>query len=111
MADDRGESFSIPWTTLVGLMALAGGAYLALTPVASSRPYVEPLPQVGTIPATAVDARLWQDPIAAARNHYKRAMDAKGGAATENTRSTRNVSNATGTTSPLETPSSLNWLG
>src|SRR5687768_6259091 len=67
MSDSKGEGFTLPWPTIMTLLVITGGVWLSVDELTSSRPPPgTPLPTPETHGYFDVDARLWQDPLAAA---------------------------------------------
>ena len=66
MADAEKQKFDIPWGTLLPVIAIIAGIVVQYKPLVSSRPPVPAEKSVEPIAEQDVDARLWQDPFAAA---------------------------------------------
>lgn len=71
---------SISWANATALLvAVAGGISLLISPIISSRPQKGSRP-VQTVADQDVDARLWQDPLRVAIDHFESAGSRKGDA-------------------------------
>jgi len=66
MADTEKPKFDIPWGMLVPLIAMIAGIVVQYRPIVSSRPPTPAEKAVEPVAEQDVDARLWQDPFAAA---------------------------------------------
>ncbi|HEX8280853.1 MAG TPA: hypothetical protein VF551_05720, partial [Chthoniobacterales bacterium] len=78
MADQESKSgLSIPWANITALfIAVVGGLTLLFDPLVSSRPQKGSRP-LGTTAEQDVDARLWQDPLRVAVEHFEKAVQAE----------------------------------
>ena len=76
MAEQKGGGWSVPWPAVIALVVAGGGEFFLLPQLTSSRPGAEGGRRVETIAEEDVDARLWQDPFRAAREH-RDAVDRK----------------------------------
>lgn len=67
MADEGKPRFEIPWATLLPLIAALAGVIAQFRPLVSARPSIPNTRPLGVVAQQDVDARLWQDPLAAAQ--------------------------------------------
>src|SRR4051812_5388964 len=65
MAEEKGESI-IPWPAVGTLIVILTGGYLSHEPLTSARPKVDPRLTSQNLNEQDIQARLWQDPVAAA---------------------------------------------
>lgn len=66
MAEGNSGTTSIPWTTIIAVLAAAGGAIYYFSPLTSSRPSAPLGPGLESGAYQDAAARLWQDPFKAA---------------------------------------------
>lgn len=66
MAESSNKGISIPWSAIFAACTVLGGLFYWLIPVASLRPPTPPSTILSSLGFQDIDARLWQDPLAAA---------------------------------------------
>src|SRR5712691_5833928 len=69
MAEEKGGIPSVPWPTVLTVMAVVGGVYFLLAPLNSSRPGGLPGQSSASLGYQDARARLWEDPVKAAMRH------------------------------------------
>jgi len=71
MSDKQPSSFNINWPSLAVLVTMLGGLYWWTYPLVSSRPDEPPLAAPSLIGEQQIEARLWQDPMAAVQAYLE----------------------------------------
>lgn len=72
MAESSDLGTSIPWSAIFAACTVLGGVFYWLIPVVSLRPATPPSDIMSAIGFQDIDARLWQDPLAAAYEREKK---------------------------------------
>ena len=67
MSEETKPKFELPWGTLLPVLAALAGLIVQFRPLVTTRPAVAAEKAMPVIALEDVDARFWQDPIAAAQ--------------------------------------------
>lgn len=68
-AEGQQKSINVPWATIAAVLAAAGGFFLYLNPLQTSRPNEQTGSHTNPDRLQDADARLWQDPLRSTSEH------------------------------------------